>query len=221
MQYIHIRLLYKLIPTVMSKLDRLELSSILECSVLDQFQWCQTFLHHIADIRLRNFRIRSINLARLFHTLNTPCVLTVFHFERVGLTWNNDQQSGALREAFTSLILHAKHLTELSLAYNNLNDNFIQWLCEILLHGDRSDVHSQKTSWWSIINLNLTFNLISSESIRRLHQALREYRDRWRIGTSPIRRIDILGNAIEMRDIPNLKKQFNALSCDLISYMLT
>ena len=126
MQYIHMRLLYKLLPNIMSKLYRLELSSILECVVYDQFPWCQTFLHHISDVRLRNVRIRSINLTRFFFSLNTQCILTVFHFERIGLTWNNDQQSTIIHQAFTSLILHATHLVELSsLAYNNLNNNFI------------------------------------------------------------------------------------------------
>jgi len=220
MQYIHMRLLYKLLPNIMSKLHRLELSSILECVVFDQFAWCQTFLHHICDVRLRNFRIRPINLTRFFFALNTQCILTVFHFERVGLTWNNDQQSTIIHNAFTSLILHATHLIELSLAYNNLNNNFIQWLCQILLWNN-SNIERKKTSWWSITILNLTFNLISSESIRRLIDTLKEYKDRWRIRHSPIRRIDILGNALEMREIPNLKKQFNALGCDLISYILT
>jgi hypothetical protein len=201
----------------MSNFHRLELASILECSVFDQFIWCQTFLHHISDVRLRNFRIRSINLPRFFFTLNTQCILTVFHFERVGLTWNNDHQSSIIHDAFTSLILHASHLIELSLGYNNLNDNFIQWLCQMLLWYDENI----KTSWWSIATLNLTFNLISNESIRRLIDALKEYKDRWRIGYSPIRRLDILGNALEMREIPNLKKQFNAIGCDLISYILT
>jgi hypothetical protein len=204
----------------MSKLHRLELASILECAVFDQFVWCQTFLHHITDVRLRNFRIRSINLSRFFSTLNTQCILTVFHFERVGLTWNNDQQSPVIYDAFSTLILHARHLIELSLAYNNLNNNFIHWLCQMLLWDDTND-DRKKTSWWSIAILNLTFNLISSESIRRLIPALKEYKDRWRIGHSPIRRIDILGNALEMREIPILKKQFNALGCDLISYILS
>ncbi len=216
MQYIHMRLLYKLLPNIMSKLHRLELSSIFECIVFDQFSWCQTFLHHISDVRLRNFRIRPINLTRFFFALNTQCILTVFHFERIGLTWNNDQQSRIIHDAFTSLILHATHLIELSLAYNNLNNNFIQWLCQMLLWDE-----TKTTSWWSIVILNLTFNLISSESIRRLIDTLKEYKDRWRIGRSPIRRIDILGNALEMREIQNLKKQFNALGCDFISYILT
>ncbi len=128
------------------------------------------------------------------------------------MTWNNDQQSTIIHNAFTSLILHATHLIELSLAYNNLNNNFIQWLCQILL----SNNERKKTSWWSIVILNLTFNLISNEGIRRLIDTLKEYKDRWRIGHSPIRRIDILGNALEMREISNLKRQFNALGCDLI-----
>jgi hypothetical protein len=220
MQYIHMRLLYKLLPNIMSNLQRLELSSILECAVIDQFQWCQTFLHHISDVRLRNFRIRSMNLSRFFSALNNQCILTVFHFERVGLSWSDDQQSTIIHDAFTSLIIHAKHLIELSLAYNNLNNNFIQWLCQILLWNDTNDDERQKTSWWSIARLNLTFNLISSGSIRGLIDALKEYKDRWKIGHSPIRRIDILGNALEMREISNLKKQFNALGCDLISYIL-
>ncbi len=219
MQYIHMRLLYKLLPNMMSKLHRLELFSILECVVFDQFPWCQTFLHHISDVRLRNFRIRSINLTRFFFALNTQCVLTVFHFERVGLTWNNDQQSIVIHQAFTSLILHATHLNELSLAYNNLNSHFIQWLCQMLLWNDRN-IERKKTSWWSIVILNLTFNLISSEAIRRLIDALKEYKDRWNIRQSPIRRIDILGNALEIREISDLKKQFNAIGCDLISYIL-
>ena len=220
MQYIHIRLLYKLLPNIMSNFHRLELASILECAVFDQFLWCQTFLHHISDVRLRNFRIRSINLPRFFFTLNTQCILTVFHFERIGLSWNNDQPSSIIHDAFTSLILHASHLIELSLGYNNLNDNFIQWLCQMLLWYDVK-IENKTTSWWSIAILNLTFNLISSESIRRLIDALKEYKNRWRIRYSPIRRIDMLGNALEMREIPNLKKQFNALGCDLISYILT
>ena len=216
MQSIHMRLLYKLLPNVMLKLHRLELSSILECVVFDQFLWCQTFLHHICDVRLRNFRIRSSNLRRFFTALNTQCLLTVFHFERAGLTWNNDPSSTMVHEAFTYLILHARHLVELSLAYNNLNNHFIQWLCQMLLW----DNENIGASWWSIVILNLTFNLISSESIRRLMDTLKEYKDRWRIGRSPIRRIDILGNALEMREIPILKKQFNALGCELISYIL-
>ncbi|CAF3878775.1 unnamed protein product [Adineta steineri] len=216
MQYIHMRLLYKLLPNIISNLHRLELSSILECVIFDQFLWCQTFLHHIPDVRLRNFRIRSNDLSRFFLALNTPNILTVFHFERIGLTWNNNQQSSIIYNAFTSLILNAKYLKELSLAYNNLNDNFIQWLCQILLLGN-----NKKISWWSITILNLTFNLLSSESIRKLCNTLKEYRDQWRIGCSPIRRIDILGNALEMREISNLKKQFNALGCELISYILT
>ena len=217
MQYIHMRLLYKLLPNTMSKLQRLELASILECVVLDQYAWCQSFLHHISDVRLRNFRIRSIHLRRFFSALNTQCLLTIFHFERVGLTWNDDQSSTNVYDAFTSLILHARHLVELSLAYNNLNNHFIQWLCQMLLS---KDVDAERTTaWWSIVVLNLTFNLISSEAIRRLVDALKEYKDQWRIGRSPIRRIDILGNALEMREIPNLKKQFNALGCDLIIYI--
>jgi hypothetical protein len=216
MQYIHIRLLYKLLPNIMSKLHRLELASILECVIFDQFTWCQTFLHHISDVRLRNFRLRPNNLRRFFLSLNTQFILTVFHFERVGLNWINEQQSSIIHDAFTSLILHAPHLVELSLAYNNLNNTFIQWLCQMLLLYDEE----KKGTWWSIVKLNLTFNLISSESIRRLIDTLKEYKDRWRIGYSPIRRIDILGNALEMREIPNLKKSFNALGCDLISYIL-
>lgn len=221
MQYIHMRLLYKLLPNTMSKLSRLELTSILECVVFDQFVWCQTLLHHLSDVRLRNFRIRPINLRRVFFTINTQCILTVFHFERIGLNWNNDQQSIIIHNAFTSLILHATHLTELSLAYNNLNQNFIQWLAQILLSDEINIERKKTTSWWSITILNLTFNLISSESIRRLMDALNEYKTRWRIRHSPIRRIDILGNALDMREISNLKKQFNALGCDLISYILT
>ncbi|CAF3532680.1 unnamed protein product [Rotaria sp. Silwood1] len=220
MQYIHMRLLYKLSSNIMSKLHHLELSSILECSIFDQYIWCQTFLSHISDVRLRNFRIRPINLTRFFLSLNTQCILTVFHFERVGLTWNNDQQSIIIQDAFTSLILHAKHLIEFSLAYNNLNNNFIHWLCQMLLWYDKNiDINNKP--WWSIVILNLTFNLITSESIRRLIETLKEYKNRWRIGHSPIRRIDILGNALEMREIPNLKKQCNALGCDLISYILS
>ncbi|CAF2854659.1 unnamed protein product [Rotaria sp. Silwood2] len=220
MQYIHMRLLYKLSFNIMSKLHRLELSSILECSIFDQYIWCQTFLHHISDVRLRNFRIRPINLTRFFLSMNIQYTLTVFHFERVGLTWNNDQQSIIIHDAFTSLILHAKHLIEFSLAYNNLNNNFIHWLCQMLLWYDKN-IEINNTSWWSIGILNLTFNLITSESIRTLIDALKEYKNRWRIGYSPIRRIDILGNALEMREIPNLKRQFNALGCDLISYIFS
>ncbi|CAF0735110.1 unnamed protein product [Rotaria sordida] len=220
MQYIHIRLLYKLSSNILSKLHRLELSSILECSIFDQYIWCQTLLHRISDVRLRNFRIRPINLTQFFLSLNIQCILTVFHFERVGLTWNNDQQSIIIHDAFTSLILHAKHLIEFSLAYNNLNNNFIHWLCQMLLWYDKN-IDINNTSWWSIGILNLTFNLITSESMRRLIDTLKEYKNRWRIGHSPIRRIDILGNALEMREIPNLKKQFNALGCDLISYIMS
>ena len=223
MQYIHMRLLYKLLPNIMSKVSRLELSSILECTIFDQFTWCQTILHHISDVRLRNFRIRSINLTRFFLSLNTQCILTVFHFERIGLTWNNDQQSQTIHDAFTSLVLHATHLNEFSLAYNNLNNNFIQWLCQMLLWNNETDIQRKQptTSWWSIKILNLTFNLISSESIRRLIETLKEYKKQWKIRHSPIRRIDILGNALQLREIPNLKKQFNALGCDFISYILT
>jgi hypothetical protein len=215
MQYMHIRLLFKLRPTALSNLHRLELISILECSLFDQFAWCQTFLHHLPDVRLRNFRLRPMNLSRFFLSLNTECLLTVLHFERVGLTWNNDQHSSAIQQAFTSLILEAKHLVELSLAYNNLNSQFIQWLCRVLLSPE------EKASWWSITKLNLTFNLISNESMRWLHDALKEYKTRWRLGHSPIRRIDILGNAIEMRELPYFKQQFNALGCDLTSYILS
>jgi hypothetical protein len=89
----------------------------------------------------------------------------------------------------------------------------------MLLWNDEN-IERKERSWWSIAILNLTFNLISSESIRRLMDTLKEYKDRWRIGRSPIRRIDILGNALEMREIPSLKKQFNALGCELISYIL-
>ena len=216
MQYIHMRFLYKLLPNIISNLHRLDLSSILECLVFDQFVWCQTFLHHISDVRLRNFRLRPINLTRFFFALNSQCQLTVLHFERVGLTWNNhDQQSTIIADAFTSLIFNAKHLNELSLAYNNLSQNFIQWLCQILLSNDKNQ------AWWSILVLNLTFNLISNESMRRLIDTLKEYRDGWRLRYAPIRRIDILGNALEMREIPNLKKQFNEIGCDLISYILS
>lgn len=220
MQYIHIRLLYKLSPNILPKLQRLELVSILECSTFDQYLWCQTFLHHISDIRLRNFRVRPINLIKFFSSLNTQCMLTVFHFDRVGLTWNNDQHSRTIHDAFTALIQHARQLTELSLAYNNLNHNFINWLCQMLLLYDRN-IHLKESSWWSIRMLNLTFNLITSESIRRLIDILKEYKNRWRIRHSPIRRIDILGNALDMREIPYLKKQLNALGCDLISYILS
>jgi hypothetical protein len=160
-----------------------------------------------------------MNLRRFFSNLNTGDLLTVFHFERVGLTWTNDSTSNMIHEAFTYLILHATNLVELSLAYNNLNNYFIQWLCQMLLWNDEN-IERKERSWWSIAILNLTFNLISSESIRRLMDTLKEYKDRWRIGRSPIRRIDILGNALEMREIPNLKKQFNALGCELISYIL-
>ena len=219
MQSIHMRLLYKFIPNIMSRLHRLELSSLLECVVFDQFVWCQTFLHGICDVRLRNFRIRSMNLRRFFSILNTENFLTVFHFERVGLTWTNDPTSNMIHEAFTHLILHATHLVELSLAYNNLNNYFMQWLCQMLLWNDEN-IERKGKSWWSIVMINLTFNLISSESIRRLIDTLKEYKDRWRIGRSPIRRIDILGNALEIREIPNLKKQFNALGCEFISYVL-
>ncbi|CAF3165913.1 unnamed protein product [Rotaria socialis] len=218
MQYIHIRLLYKLSRNIMSKLHRLELSSILECTIFDQYTRCQTFLHHISDVRLRNIRIRPIHLKQFFSSLNTPAVLTVFHFERIGLTWNNNQQSIVIQDAFTYLMLYAKHLVELSLAYNNLNNNFIQWLCQMLLSPDKT-IEMNNTSWWPVGILNLTFNLITSESIRRLIDTLKEYKIRWKIGYSPIRRIYILGNALEMREIPNLKKQFNALGCDLISYI--
>ncbi|CAF1558155.1 unnamed protein product [Rotaria magnacalcarata] len=218
MQYIHIRLLYKLSRNIMSKLHRLELSSILECTIFDQYTWCQTFLHHISDVRLRNIRIRPIHLRQFFSSLNTPAMLTVFHFERIGLTWNNNQHSIVIQDAFTYLMLHAKHLVELSLAYNNLNNNFIQWLCQMLLSSDKT-IEMNNTSWWSIGILNLTFNLITSESIRRLIDTLKEYKIRWKTGYSPIRRIYILGNALEMREIQNLKKQFNALGCDLISYI--
>ena len=157
-----------------------------------------------------------MNISRFFVTLNTQCILTVFHFERVGLTWNNDQQSAIIQHAFTSLILQAKHLVELSLAYNNLNNHFIQWLSQMLLY-QQTNIEAEQMSWWSIATLNLSFNLISSESIRRLIDSLKEYKERWRIGHSPVRRIDILGNALEMREIHNLKKQFHALGCDLIS----
>ena len=215
MQYIHIRLLYRLLPNTMAKLQRLELASILECAVLDQYAWCQSFLHHIADVRLRNFRIRSVHLRRFLSALNTQCLLRVFHFERVGLTWTNDPPSTLVYDALTSLIIHATHLVEFSLAYNNLNNHFIQWLCQMLLY-EEVNVERTTTSWWSIVVLNLTFNLISSESMRRLIDALKGYKDRWRIGRSPIRRLDILGNALEMREIPNLKKEFHALGCDLI-----
>lgn len=220
MQYIHIRMLYKLLPKTMEKLQRLELASILECAVLDQYAWCQAFLHHISDVRLRNFRIRSVHLPRFLSTLNTQCLLRVFHFERVGLTWTNDPASTLVYDAFTSLIMHATHLVELSLAYNNLNHHFIQWLCRMLLYEEVNVERTTTTTpWWSIVVLNLTFNLISSESMRRLMDALKGYKDRWRIARSPIRRIDILGNALEMREIPNMKKEFHALGCDLILYI--
>lgn len=214
------RLLYRLSSNVMSKLHRLELCSILECVLFDQYLWCQTFLQHISNVRLRNFRIRPMNLTRFFSMLNTQCILTVFHFERVGLTWNNDQHSSVIHNAFTSFVLNAKYLVEFSLAYNNLNDNFIQWLCQILLLTD-IDMKIHEKSWWSIRILNLTFNLITIDSIRKLIDTLKEYKNRWRIGCSPIRRLDILGNALEMREISNLKKQFHALGCDLISYILS
>ncbi|CAF4186186.1 unnamed protein product, partial [Rotaria magnacalcarata] len=88
----------------------------------------------------------------------------------------------------------------------------------MLLSSDKT-IEMNNTSWWSIGILNLTFNLITSESIRRLIDTLKEYKIRWKTGYSPIRRIYILGNALEMREIQNLKKQFNALGCDLISYI--
>ena len=214
MQYMHIRLLFKLLPNVLSNLHRLELISILECNILDQFLWCQTFLHHLPDVRLRNFRLRPANLSRFFLSLNADCLLTVLHFERVGLTWNNEQHSSTIQQAFTTLLLEAKHLVELSLAYNNLNSQFIQWLCRVLLSEER-------TSSWSITKLNLTFNLISGESMRRLLDAMKEYKTRWRVGHAPIRRLDILGNAIEMRELPYFKQQFHALGCDLTSYIFS
>lgn len=76
-------------------------------------------------------------------------------------------------------------------------------------------------SWWSIKILNLTFNLITNDSLQRLVDTLNEYINHWNIRHSPIRRIEILGNALELREIPNLKKQFNSLGCELISYILT
>ena len=77
------------------------------------------------------------------------------------------------------------------------------------------------TSWWSIRILNLPFNLITNESLQTLIDTIKEYKSRWRIRQSPIRRIDILRNALDMREISNLKKQYNALGCDLISYILS
>ena len=216
MQYIHLRLLYKLLPTILRKVRRLELTSVLECIVLDQFGWCQTLLHHIADVRLRNFRVRPMNLTRLFASLNTQGLLTVLHFERIGLTWSTDQPSTIIHHAFTSLILHAKHLVELSLAYNNLNSGFIQWLCQMLLFYETTS-DEIKVTWWSVACLNLTFNLISSESVRRLVDAMKEYKNRWRIRHSPIKRLDIAGNALELRETPTLKKQCNGIGCDLVA----
>ena len=219
-QYIHMRLLYKLSFNIMPKLHRLELASIVECTSFDRFECCQAFFQNISNLHLRNFRIRPINLMRFFLTLNTQCILTVFHFEQMGLTWNNHQQSATIHNAFTSLILHASHLNELSLAYNNLNYNFIDWLCQMLLWYNINS-ETRNIPWWSIKTLNLTFNLITSESIRRLIDALKEYKNQWKIRHSPIQRIDILGNAVEMRDLSNFKKEFNLLGCDFVSYTVS
>jgi hypothetical protein len=220
MQYIQMRLLHKLLPHVLSNLYRLELTSILECNLFDQFIWCQTCLQHIVDVRLRNFRIRSVNLTRFFDSLRITRLLTVFHFEHVGLTWNIDHHSLLINQAFTSLILHAEHLAELSLAYNNLDSDFMRWLCQMLLFYERQRGTQLLLSWWSIRRLNLTFNLLSGESIRRLIDTMKVYQARWQLSYGPITRIDIQGNALEMREVPFLKRQFDALGCDLTSYNL-
>ena len=210
MQYIHLRLLYKLLGNVLGNLTRLELISILECHVFDQYLWCQTFLHHISDVRLRNIRFRSNILGRFFHSLNVDYhQLTIFHFERVGLTWIEPQIS-IITEAFTSLIISSKHLIELSLAYNNLNEHFIHWLCQMFISDQRCSAN------WTIKRLNLTFNLINNQSMYQFYQTLKDYQIQWNLKSSPIRRLEMIGNALDMREIPVLKKQFHRLACDLI-----
>ena len=197
----------------MKDLTRLELISILECHVFDQYLWCQTMLHHLADVRLRNIRFRSFNLPRVFDALNVDYhQLTIFHFERVGLTWLEPHLS-TITQAFSSLIISSKHLIELSLAYNNLNDQFIDWLCQRLM---TSDTSSSLTSVWTVQRLNLSFNFINQQAIRRLFETLDDYTVRWNLRRGPIRRLELIGNALETREMPSLKNAFHRLACDLI-----
>lgn len=201
----HFHLLHRFIPDVCSRLQRLELNSVFECDMLDKMDIFQRFVVGIRDVRLRNFRFRSENVYSLLKIMSNERMLSVFHLERIGSHWNDDQ---FFDRSLSSFIVESKHLIELSLAYNNFSDALLYCFSRLLSY-EKND------SFWSIVHLNLNFNLISIQSLRTFLSAIELYQHRSQFKRIPLKRIELFGNEINHQDISTLKIQFEQFGCIL------